>query len=125
MNTLRPFNLEEAKAGKPIVCRDGEEANFLIHSDLLERNQRVVFARAGDVYACNENGKNKLNSLPDRFDLFMAPEKRTVWVNFYPDECHGQAGVSLFSSKEEADKRASNQTRIACVEVTFTEGQGL
>jgi hypothetical protein len=51
-------------------------------------------------------------------DLMCAPERRTAWVNFYPE-----IGI-VHLSREKADARATKE-RIACVEVTFTEGEGL
>lgn len=51
----------------------------------------------------------------------IAPKKQTVWVNVY----HGGAVVeNSYSSKQKADASARD-FRIACVPLTFTEGDGL
>ena len=51
--------------------------------------------------------------------LVAVSKDHTLWVNFDKDGC-----VSRYLSKSDADSDA-NSDRIACVEVTFTEGEGL
>lgn len=49
-------------------------------------------------------------------DLVEVAMKHTRWINIYP----GSGG----ETKAKADAM-SNNSRIACIEVTFTEGEGL
>lgn len=49
----------------------------------------------------------------------MAPVTHERWVNIYPDDV-----VSINPSKEQADHRA-DPYRIACIKITYTEGEGL
>jgi len=54
--------------------------------------------------------------------LHLVPPKRggTMWVNFYDD------GRTTHHSRERADEFASiNGHRLACIEVNWTEGDGL
>ncbi len=51
-------------------------------------------------------------------DYRIKPEPKKMWVNVYPSY-----GTVRFS-RQCADA-AANSTRIACVEVTYTEGEGL
>lgn len=53
-------------------------------------------------------------------DLVEVKPLHTVWVNIYDD---GEYSV-LHSSKEQADCEAS-PSRIACIQITFREGDGL
>ena len=53
-------------------------------------------------------------------DLIEVKPERTVWVNFYSD---GVAGAG-FLARADADSVAC-PNRIACVKVTFREGDGL
>lgn len=55
------------------------------------------------------------------------PERRTVWASVYPDQGNGGTWSGFLSSTRLlADERANNRPgRIACVPVTFTEGEGL
>lgn len=83
---MKPFSLEAAKRGEPIVTRDGREAKFIAHVEEAKKPYRVVAMIHGDVKMFHECGsffQNK-TTLSD-LDLFMAPKKRTVWVNLYSD----------------------------------------
>ena len=77
---FKPFNLEAAKAGAPIVTRDGTEAKFVTHIPEASEGFRVVWMQRGIVGCSYENGKLGEN-IDSRHDLFMKPQKRTVWVN--------------------------------------------
>jgi hypothetical protein len=48
----------------------------------------------------------------------IKPETKTIWVNVYPSTACGH------QTKQQADRRAANN-RLACVQVTYTEGEGL
>ena len=86
---MKPFDLQAAKAGAPIVTRDGRPAKFIAHVAEAHPNQRLLVLVGGAVCRHFEEGRCMLN--PDSespYDLFMAPVKRTVWVNLYE---HGLA----------------------------------
>ena len=53
-----------------------------------------------------------------KYDLVQAPVKRSVWLNMYPDR------VISYKDKVNADMHAM-QDRVACIEVHYTEGEGL
>lgn len=81
---MKPFDLEAAKAGAPLVTRDGRPAKFIAHVGEAQPSQRLVVLIDGGVYTKFESGK--YSSSPAHVsenDLFMAPVKRTVWVNLY------------------------------------------
>lgn len=65
---------------------------------------------------------------PSDMDLVNVPKKRTLWINIPAGvgtiPC---VGLICYTSRELADANAhySRSTRIACVEVTYTEGEGL
>lgn len=125
--TLRPFNLEEAKAGKPVVCRDGVPAKFVAHVPTIQRiDHRVLVDRNGMLLTATDEGRYRQVPAEDDFDLFMAPEKKSGWVNLYTTCVSDKQNAASFvhPSKREADESASSN-RIACIEVTYTEGQGL
>lgn len=54
-------------------------------------------------------------------DLIEVKPVKTMWLNVHTDH------VSVFASRADADNRATlvEAVRVACVEVTYTEGQGL
>lgn len=80
---MKPFDLEAAKRGEPIVAQAGFRRIF------------VGVDSAGYVVAEDEIGHLHRHS-PE--NIFMAPKKRTVWVNLYFD---GEAFYHY--TKEEAD----------------------
>lgn len=53
------------------------------------------------------------------FQWRVKPKSNTVWVNVYPD-----GDVTMWHSKALADGVAGGE-RIACVPLTYTEGEGL
>ncbi len=82
------------------------------------------------------------NKANDPADLINIPAKRSGWVNVY-DKPHPHlnvnddqpvvfwSGVAAYTSKADAEKwaqhafKAFGLCRIACVQITFTEGEGL
>jgi hypothetical protein len=93
---MKPFNLEDAKRGEPIVCRDGTPAKFIAHVPEANDGRRLIVLISNFIFTHFENGR-EYPSDTDR-DLFMAPKKRTVWVNFYAN-----GGALHFDSEMNAD----------------------
>lgn len=116
----KPFDLEAAKAGKAIICRDGTPAKFIAYVEEAYSSKQVVVRIVSDISCHWRNGTFGMCTYsidPKPKDLFMAPEKKTVWVDIFEG---GQiANANRVLSNTEWD------TRIACVEITYEEGQGL
>ena len=78
---MKPFNLEEAKAGKKVVTRDGIEV-----AQLTEFNGIGDFCLFGVVNGVlkswNKRGEEWRNNKSSN-DLFMATEKKTVYIGVY------------------------------------------
>lgn len=85
MNKLKPFDLEAAKRGEPIITRDGEKVYFIAHVPELSESYRVVTRIEGEAspYCVSESGRYFSRETETPFDLFMAPRKRTMYVNIY------------------------------------------
>lgn len=84
---MKPFNLERAKAGDPIVCRNGTPAKFIAHVPETSECSRVIGLSDGLVFFYYENGFYAKDE-PYVRDLFMAKKKRTVWINLYANEIY-------------------------------------
>ena len=96
---MKPFDLEAAKAGAPIVTRDGRPAKFIAHVAEAQPSQRLLVLIDGGVYAKFESGKYAASPAHVfNNDLFMAPVKRTVWVNLY-----GGCAAIWHDTEERAD----------------------
>ena len=116
---------------KPYKTRDGHSASAIRHPDagcehLAIGTYSNEHIRPG-LWALNNGGKwaGDDNShggwqQPDHpLDLVNVPETRTVWLNIY------SSGWSYgHSSRAHADERSGGD-RVACVELTFTIGEGL
>ena len=99
---MKPFDLEAAKAGAPLVTRDGRPAKFIAHVVEAHPSQRLIVLVDGVVLTKFENGKYAGSSahVSDN-DLFMAPAKRTVWANVY-----GYGGATWYNTEKDADDGA-------------------
>lgn len=81
---MKPFDLQRAIAGDPLVTRGGITARFVAHVPECDHSYRVIAIVEGDgaTTAYGEDGRMWRGE--DRhYDLMMAPKKRTVWVNLY------------------------------------------
>ncbi len=114
-----PFNLKRAKAGDLILC-DGKPARLIAHVPEAIYDDRVVVLRMDDKSVCSYSEDGKLCTTENIPSLTMAPKKRVVWVNMYPEpfSCDGHP------TKDEAGYGA-RALRVACVRVEFEEGEGL
>jgi len=99
---MKPFDLEAAKRGEPIVTWDGREVFFV-----------GVSKGSRPVVVCDSAG-NLTRLLPDGYyttngvhinDIFMAPKKQTVWVNFYKSD-DGHIWSNTFKTLDSADNNA-------------------
>lgn len=89
---LKEFNIEAAKAGKPVCTRDGRKARIIsfdrhgedcpiialvVDSKNAECEEVIDYTLDG---ICNENIINH-----NKYDLMMLPQKKEGWVNIYKD----------------------------------------
>jgi hypothetical protein len=100
--TKKPFNLQEALAGKPVVTRDGHPVTEIHELKTATNRHNVVAVVNGSAKSFTKNGAYFSNN-PAPFDLFMAIETKTGWVNMYPDG-HGY----VYPSQEDADEAAAS-----------------
>ena len=99
---MKPFNLEAAKAGQPVVTRAGKEVKFIAYIPEAKELDRVIVLNGVNVQAHKENGSYYSDQAPSQYDLFMKPVKRTVWVNLY------RAGRGIYHfTQAAADEYAS------------------
>lgn len=103
---LKPFDLQKALAGDPVVTRDGRKVLKVAHFPEC----------AGWEVAVHIEGDKNLTAMPQsgrylagrgkagdsEYDLFMAPKQREVWVNIYSPAASCENGI-WFESEQEAD----------------------
>jgi len=83
---MRAFNLEQAIAGKPIVCRDGTPAKFLYYCEEIEGPFKVGALVDGGAETFQKDGRF-YSDKKEPYDLFMASEKKSGWINIYKSSC--------------------------------------
>lgn len=83
---MKPFNIEAALRGEPVVTRNGREVTQITLFD-IDGDYPVAGVIDKNRFEFSTNGKYLVGQDTER-DLFMAPKKRIVWVNFYDDGCY-------------------------------------
>lgn len=101
---MKPFDIERAKAGDPVVTRDGRKVRILCYDKkddsypivaLIENEAEDEFTESFTLEGKYWDKKTEEESE----DLFMAPIKKTMYVNLYK---HGHA--TWYECKEDALK---------------------
>lgn len=84
---MKPFNLEAAKRGEPMITTTGLIAKFVAHIPEAQPDDRVVVLVDGQVWTCGEDGQTSAPPHPmfvvSGWDLRMATKKyvRYGWVD--------------------------------------------
>lgn len=102
---MKKFNLQEAKAGKPVCTRDGKNARIICFDRKNLDNYPIVALVDNNGYEAHYYYTNKGNFksyAEDSLDLFMAPEKHVGWVNIYGGERGDRLPSNIFNTEEEA-----------------------
>jgi hypothetical protein len=124
---MKPFNLQEALAGKPVVTRNGSAVKQFAY--FPEGEDYTVAALAdSELHTYTSEGKYVDNGLEYGYDLFMASAKKTGWVNIYRVNITAWPSLKLpngnviHPSKAIADEQQdTTKERIAVVELTWEE----
>ena len=104
MQKMKPFDLEAAKAGKPVCTRDGRKARIIC----FDRNWEypivaLIECENGEemISACDKDGKARIYETQGT-DLMMLPEKKEGWVNLCKNNNGDTLTVGVFPNREEA-----------------------
>ena len=105
---MKPFDLQKALAGEPVVTRDGREV-----TQVTSFNAKSAFCLAavvdGAIVNFTWNGKHSLSS-ESNHDLFMVAKtvKKEGWVNVYtPDVGYTQVARTSHVYETEREARSS------------------
>lgn len=120
-SNLKPFDLEAAKAGKPVCTRDGRKARIICFDYKGDSNAYPILALISTINSrgvpseiiakYTEDGRYvKYNNVEYNEDLMILPEKKEGWMNIYnhnrprtsSENCYIMTGVSVFETKEGA-----------------------
>lgn len=107
---------------KPYCRRDGKPAR-IVHT-FRTGNHMVILDNLDDWIIVNSDGEYEDSGYNDN-DLINIPEKHEGWLNVYkPSLLESFSTSHIYSNKKQADCGAICG-RIACIKVSFTEGEGL
>jgi len=108
---LKPFDLEKALAGEPVVTRDGRTVQEVIAFKTPSSKYPVMVLIEGAITGRGRNGRFFMNSdTPHSGDLFMLGKETIVYVNLYQ---YPNSNLPIFAgtyvSKEEAERFAERE----------------
>lgn len=114
---MKPFNLEEAKAGKPVCTREGKDVviidyNYKCTYDGYDGNILLigkVIQEDGteEAVAYYQDGRERMDGHNSR-DLFMKTEKHEGWgwLNKWAPRLSPRSIVSMFAQIYETEEEA-------------------
>ena len=128
---FKPFDLEAAKAGAPVMTRDGRPARILAFDVKSEEYPIVAVVPTHDgkyesVEVYTKNGKYNNDEYDDiknecDYDLVMAPVKHRAWVNVHKIGSQ-YVLTSNFATEESAVQQGQNSdTYITTVSIDWEE----
>jgi hypothetical protein len=95
---MKPFNIDEALAGKPVTTTDGREVTQLIKFE-ISSNYKLTGVVDGELKKFTIYGKSYSECTKD---LVMATEKKSIWVNVFEKHNGDMYLQHSFNSKESA-----------------------
>jgi len=120
---LKPFDLEAAKAGKPVCTRDGRKARIICF-DMNSFNNHIIVAliteKNGTESISSYTSEGKWKETETENDLMMLSEKKEGWVNIDKGGSGKIAVSSPYSTKEEAIHN-DNETTIDTIKICWEE----
>lgn len=130
---LKPFDLQKAKAGKPVCTRDGRKARIICFDYAGETGYYPIVAlvsydRGNNCYErvlkyTSDGLFNKYGDYKHDEDLMMLPEKEEGWVNIYHDrEGNVYTDENVYNREEDAIIFCPHDKyRVATVKVEWEE----
>ena len=118
---MKPFNLEAAKQGAPVITRDGYDARIVCFDRRGGSNLVVLIDVGGveQVHTTHIDGAYLANGNNSPYDLFMKPTKKKGWVNIYKGYTKPYM-TNIFESREEAEQKR-NKDAICTTEIEWEE----
>lgn len=99
----RPFDIALWKQGHPVMTRDGVPVpnDCIAHMPGAPESDCIVYWVNGEIFPVSSTG---IYFKKSKWDLVMAPTKRTVWVNLYPPETVAKWFVLESAADEDAER---------------------
>jgi hypothetical protein len=104
MKQLKPFNLEQALAGKPVMTREGRKVVRIFYAEeACENSQVICVFETGVVFPYYKDGAYTTSSSVN--DLVMAPTKKEGYVVMFYNNSQKDflVGTKIWASREDAE----------------------
>lgn len=121
---LKPFNLEQAKAGKPVCTRDGRKARIICfdRNDLYPIVALIECKDGKEIIGAYSNeGQTKIYEIKGK-DLMMLSIKHEGWVNIFRINGKILTSTHVFDTEEEAHGNAIDHRYISTVKIEWVDG---
>ena len=113
---MKPLDLKAAKAGEPVITRDGRDVRIICFN--MKQNPLLIVALVdhGDyekVQLYTSDGKFNYDNIYSDYDLFMKPVTKTYHYCIYKLNNSGSCAYTaspLFNSEEEVRDFISSET---------------
>jgi hypothetical protein len=103
---MKPFNLDEALAGKPVLTRSGQKVSQITLIKDIDSAYPIMAVINKNIHYFNNAGSNPIKS---DYDLFMVFEKISVWVNVYQNKKDIYLGQVYLTKKMAIETKAHTQ----------------
>lgn len=117
--TLKEFDIQKAREGKPVCTRDGRKARIICFDTKGDPCPIIALVEENGIesaYHYDKNGQNAYNK--SELDLMMLPEKKEGWVNVYKG---GLLDTKSYNTKKEAFDKASPEDYVDTVKINWEE----
>lgn len=125
--TMKPFNLQDALAGKPVVTRNGQEVKDIRYLPSLDHSGLcpIMGTVNGQFFRWTNTVPTASDERGSGLDLFMRGEKKIMWGNVYRHTYtdHFKTGI-LYATQTEAIKwiaPSNRETFVATIKVEWEE----
>lgn len=124
---LKPFDLEAAKAGKPVCTRDGRKARIICFDAKRKDGKNIIalipskeYSGFEDLVAYPNNG-NYHGGHENDGDLMMLPQKKEGWVRIYKSASNVYYLSSNIYKTEEDAKHSSDCCYVGASKISWEE----
>ena len=120
---MKPFDLEKALAGEPVVTRDGKPVSHITKFPAKNSRWQLCAVVDGFIEPFSEDGMHIFLRPQDLFMVENPKVKKEGWINVYKHkslELIAECGGGVYCNEEKAKKSAAS-TCIATVKIEWEE----
>jgi hypothetical protein len=122
---MKPFNLEEAKAGKPVCTRDGYKVRIICFDCMNPNYPIIALELVGNteiVTTYTKEGKHNCSSTePSANDLMMADIIHEGYINIYKKDEDVVPGKIIYETEEKAKKYNCTMKYLDTIKIQWKE----